>query len=247
MDHLATEEALEQIKQDPEAETKSSTIVFKDSWNQGIIGIVASRLIETYYRPTIVFTTTANADKNTLVGSARSVKNFNIYDAITACSELLEHYGGHKYAAGLTIKAENLETFIRKFEQVVKESLQGEEPIQEIEIDDELLFEEITPELVSAVKEFAPFGPLNPNPIFMSTHIKDDGGSRRLKNNHLKLSLFQTKSRSYPINGIAFQQGDAYEIIKEGHSFDICYHLEENTFNGVTSIQLNVQDIKTNF
>ena len=247
LDHLATEEALEQLKQDPEAETKSSTVVFKDSWNQGIIGIVASRLIETYYRPTNVFTTTANADKNTLVGSARSVKNFNIYDAITACSELLEHYGGHKYAAGLTIKAENLEAFKQKFEQVVKETLQGEEPMQEIEIDDELLFEEITPELVAAIKEFAPFGPLNPNPIFMSTHIKDDGGSRKLKNNHLKLSLFQTKSRSYPINGIAFQQGDAYEIIKEGHSFDICYHLEENTFNGVTSIQLNVQDIKTNF
>ncbi len=243
LDHLATEEALEQIKQDPEAEFKSSTIVFKDSWNQGIIGIVASRLIETYYRPTIVFTTTANADKNTLVGSARSVKNFNIYDAITACAGLLEHYGGHKYAAGLTIKQENLAAFTEAFEKVVKENLKGEEPMREIEIDDELLFEEITPELVKEVKEFAPFGPLNPNPIFMSTHIKDDGGSRKLKNNHLKLSLFQTKSRSFPISGIAFQQGDAYEQIQTGHSFDICYHLEENTFNGVTNIQLNVQDI----
>lgn len=243
LDHQATEEALELIKDHPDA---ASTIVFKDSWNQGIIGIVASRLIETYYRPTIVFTTTANGDKNMLVGSARSVKNFNIHDAISACGDLLEHYGGHKYAAGLTIKLENLEKFKVAFEETVKASFNGEETQQEIEIDDELLFEDITTELVSTIKDFAPFGPYNPNPLFVSTHIKDAGDTKHVGSgkNHLKLSLFQTKSRSYSINGIAFQQGDALEEIKAGKSFDICYHLEENTFNGNTAIQLNVQDIR---
>ena len=242
LDHQATEEALELIKDHPEA---ASTIVFRDSWNQGIIGIVASRLIETYYRPTIVFTTTANGDKNMLVGSARSVKNFNIYDAISACGDLLEHYGGHKYAAGLTIKLENLEKFKAAFEKTVRESFNSEESQQEIEIDEELLFEDITAELVATLKEFAPFGPLNPNPLFMSTHIKDAGDTKHVGSGkkHLKLSLFQTKSRSYSINGIAFQQGEALAEIKKGRSFDICYHLEENTFNGNTAIQLNVKDI----
>lgn len=243
LDHQATEEALELINRDPEAITRASTVVYKSSWNQGIIGIVASRLTETYYRPTIVFTTTANGDNNTLVGSARSVKNFNIYDAIAACGGLLEHFGGHKYAAGLTIRLENLEKFSLAFEKIVQENLKGEEPQKEIEIDDELLFEDITPELVSTIRDFAPFGPFNTNPLFVSKYIQDAGETRRLKNNHLKLSLFQQISRSHPFDGIAFQQGDAYEEIRKNKSFDICYHLEENTFNGMTSIQLNIQDM----
>lgn len=243
LDHTATEEALRIIANDPEGVCKSSTVIFRESWNQGIIGIVASRLIETYYRPTIVFTTTANGSDDTLVGSARSVKSFNIYDAIAACGDLLEHYGGHTYAAGLTIKRQNLEKFTQLFEEIVEQKLSGEEPQKEIEIDDELLFEDITPELVSTLKEFAPFGPVNPKPIFVSKFIKDAGDTRKLKNNHLKLSLFQTQSRSHPFDAIAFQQGAAYERIKTGKSFDICYHLEENTFNGTTSIQLNIQDM----
>lgn len=242
LDHLATEEALELINRDPQAGSRASTIVYKSSWNQGIIGIVASRLTETYYRPTIVFTTTANGDDNTLVGSARSVKDFNIYDAIAACGHLLEHFGGHKYAAGLTIRLENLEAFSSAFERFVQENLK-EEPQREIEIDDELLFEEITPELVSVLKDFAPFGPLNPNPLFESKFVQDAGSSRRLRNNHLKLSLFQQISRSHPFDGIAFQQGEAYEEIRRNKSFDICYHLEENTFNRNPNIQLNIQDM----
>lgn len=243
LDHTATQEALKIISSDADDGNKAATVIFRESWNQGIIGIVASRLIESYYRPTIVFTTTANGSDDTLVGSARSVKSFNIYDAIAACGNLLEHYGGHTYAAGLTIKRENLEKFTLMFEEIVARRLAGEEPQKEIEIDDELLFEDITPELVATLKEFAPFGPVNPKPIFVSKFIKDAGDSRKLKNNHLKLSLFQTQSRSHPFDAIAFQQGAAYDRIKTGKSFDICYHLEENTFNGVTNIQLNIQDM----
>lgn len=249
LDQKATEDAREIIKAADKDTDKATTIVFKESWNQGIIGIVASRLIETHYRPTIVFTTTANGSKDTLVGSARSVKNFNIYDAIASCGHLLEHYGGHKYAAGLTIKRENLRKFEEAFEKAVKERLDGMVPRQEIEIDDTLRFEEINQELVNIIKSFAPFGPHNLSPVFTSTHVKvankskDTPGSRVVGNNHLKLLLFQPESRSEPLDGIAFQQGEADEETRNGHSFDICYHLEENTFNGKTSIQLNVQDI----
>ena len=248
LDKEATEDAFELISHDLQDAGKATTVVFKESWNQGIIGIVASRLIETFYRPTIVFTTAANGSKDTLVGSARSVKGFNIYEAISACGHLLEHYGGHKYAAGLTIKLENLERFKESFEEEVKKRLNGEELQREIEIDDELRFEEINQELVTTIKNFAPFGPRNLNPIFASKHVKSANtpgtpGSRVVGNNHLKLLMFQPESRSEPLDGIAFQQGEAFEKIKEGHSFDICYHLEENTFNGNTSIQLNIQDI----
>ncbi|MCM1531229.1 MAG: DHHA1 domain-containing protein [Bacteroides sp.] len=249
LDKEATEDAFELISQDLDDAGKATTVVFKESWNQGIIGIVASRLIETYYRPTIVFTTAANGSQDSLVGSARSVKGFNIYEAISACGHLLEHYGGHKYAAGLTIKLENFEKFKELFEDEVKKRLNGEELQREIEIDDELLFEEINQELVNTIKNFAPFGPRNLNPIFASKHVKAANtpgvsGSRIVGNNHLKLMMFQPESRSEPIDGIAFQQGEAYARIKEGNSFDICYHLEENTFNGNTSIQLNIQDIR---
>lgn len=248
LDQEATEDARELISADDNNTNKATTVVFKESWKQGIIGIVASRLIETHYRPTIVFTT-ADGAQDILVGSARSVKNFNIYDALASCEHLLEHYGGHKYAAGLTIKKENLQKFEETFEKVVKERLDGTVPRQEIEIDDTLRFEDITQELVDVVRDFAPFGPKNLSPIFNSTHVKvanksqDSPGSRIVGNNHLKLLLFQPESRSEPISGIAFQQGEAAEEIQNGHSFDICYHLEENTFNGRTSIQLNIQDI----
>lgn len=248
-DKKATEDAFELIAKDTGGAEKATTIVFREDWNQGIIGIVASRLIETFYRPTIVFTTTANGSENMLVGSARSVKNFNIYDAITACGHLLEHYGGHKYAAGLTIRLENFEAFKIAFEEQVKKTLNGDDLQRKIEIDDELRFEEINQELVGTLKNFAPFGPRNLSPVFASKHVKaantsNTPGSRIVGNNHLKLLMFQPESRSEPLDGIAFQQGEAYEKIKDGHSFDICYHLEENTFNGNTSIQLNIQDIR---
>lgn len=254
-DKQATEDAFKLIAQDNGDAEKATTIVFGADWNQGIIGIVASRLIETFYRPTIVFTTTANGPKDMLVGSARSVKNFNIYDAIVACGHLLEHYGGHKYAAGLTLRMENLEAFKVAFEEQVKKNLNEEDSHRKIEIDDKLRFEEINQDLVNTLKDFAPFGPRNLSPIFASTHVKvantiipadsrTTPGSRIVGNNHLKLLMFQPESRSEPLDGIAFQQGEAFERIKDGHSFDICYHLEENNFNGKTSIQLNIQDIR---
>ena len=242
LDHTAYQEALEMIV-DKAGETRASTVVFDAAWSQGIVGIVASRLTETFYRPTIVFTT-ADADKNTLVGSARSVKGFNIYEAISACADmgLIDHFGGHKYAAGLTIRLENYEKFRDTFEKIVLENLNGEEPQQEIEIDDELSFEQITPELVAAVKEFAPFGPKNLNPLFVTKNVLTEKASC-IKEKHLKLLLFQQESCTKRFEGIAFKQSDAFERIARNKPFDVCYHLEENSFNGNTSIQLNIQDM----
>ncbi|MDE7337979.1 MAG: DHH family phosphoesterase, partial [Bacteroidales bacterium] len=242
LDHTAYQEALEMIV-DKTEENRASTVVFDAAWSQGIVGIVASRLTETFYRPTIVFTT-ADADKNTLVGSARSVKSFNIYEAISACADmgLIDHFGGHKYAAGLTIRLENYEKFKEAFEKIVNENFNGEEPQQEIEIDDVLTFEQITPELVAAVKEFAPFGPKNLNPLFITKDVLAEKVSR-IKEKHLKLLLFQQNSHTKRFESIAFKQSDAFERIARNKPFDVCYHLEENSFNGNTSIQLNIQDM----
>ncbi|MEG2666325.1 MAG: single-stranded-DNA-specific exonuclease RecJ, partial [Bacteroidales bacterium] len=244
LDHLATEEALTQIEQNELLQTRYTTVVFDKSWNQGVIGIVASRLTESYYRPTIVFTESKSEEM--LVGSARSIKGFDIYDAIEACGDLLEHFGGHKYAAGLSIRPENFEKFSEAFEQIVTETLQNKQMVPEIEIDDEVPFSDITNEFFEELKKFAPFGPKNMNPIFKSVNVRDAGPSRRVGNNHLKLSLFQADTSSYPLNGIAFQQGDSFEDIKSGQPFSICYHIEENEWNGTISTQLNIKDIKFN-
>lgn len=242
LDHTAYQEALEMIEGDAD-ETRTSTVVFEATWSQGIVGIVASRLTETFYRPTIVFTTAAD-DKNTLVGSARSVKGFNIYEAISACADmgLIDHFGGHKYAAGLTIRLENYEKFRETFERIVRENLNGEEPQQEIEIDGELSFGDITPELVADVKKFAPFGPKNLNPLFVTKDVLAEKAAC-IKEKHLKLLLFQQDLRAKRFEGIAFKQSDAFGKIAGNKPFDVCYHLEENSFNGNTSTQLNIQDM----
>lgn len=240
LDAQATQEALKVIEENKMLKDAKATVVFDENWHKGVIGIVASRLTEIHYRPTIVFT----AANGFYTGSARSVKDFDIYDALDACSHLIEHWGGHKYAAGLSIKPENFEKFCACFESIVKETMQEKEFVPEIEIDDELNLPDITPKFLRLLKQFAPFGPGNANPIFMSRQVKDSGQTRLVGTNHLKLTVFQPNQSSFPFDGIAFQQGEHLDYIKKGMSFNVCYSIEENEWNGKTSTQLNVKDIK---
>jgi len=244
-DNRITEQALEMISKDPKLVNAKSTVVFNENWYKGVIGIVASRLTDYYYRPTIVLT----KSENMITGSARSVKDFDIYDAIDNCSDLLEHFGGHKYAAGLSMKPENLDAFCERFEKYVSEHISDEELVPEIEIDTSINFSDITPKFIRILKQFAPFGPGNMSPVFRTDNVYDYGESKAVGNSkHLKLTVYQ-KDNEEPNNvysGIAFQKGYMYEEIKKGNPFSICYHIEENYWMGKTSLQLNVKDIKFN-
>jgi single-stranded-DNA-specific exonuclease len=179
-----------------------------------------------------------------ITGSARSVKDFDIYDAIDACSELLEHFGGHTYAAGLSLKPENLELFRKKFEHIVATSIQEHMLVPEVEIDLELDLRQITPKFMRILKQFAPFGPGNMSPVFMTPRTRDTGYARIVGKNHVKMTVFQESVRSDPFSSIAFQQGDKYNDIQKGRPMDICYHIEENEWNGIKNIQLNIKDIR---
>ena len=240
LDTFATQQALEYIANDDFLSKSKSTVVYNPEWHKGVIGIVASRLTEVYYRPTIVLT----LSNGFITGSARSVKDFDIYDAIEACSDLLEHFGGHKYAAGLSMKPENLDLFIDRFEEVVSSTIKDKMLVPEIEIDDSLILTDINPKFYKILKQFAPFGPDNLAPIFYTENVRDSGYSRIVGSNHLKLSIFHPDISSLPYSGIAFQQGDYFPLISKGMAFSICYHIEENDWNGKVSLQLAVKDIR---
>ncbi len=239
-DHQATEEALALISSNPKMQKNKATVVYNPDWHKGVVGIVASRLTETYYRPTIVLT----KSNGLITGSARSVKNFDIYDAIDACSDLLEHFGGHKYAAGLSIKPENFDKFVERFEQIVAETIDESMLVPEIEIDMELDLNSIDSGFYKILKQFAPFGPGNMAPVFMSTEVVDSGYARVVGKNHIKMSIIYPDRSSMPVSAIAFQLGNHFENVAQNKRFDICYHLEENKWNGSVSLQLNVRDIK---
>jgi single-stranded-DNA-specific exonuclease len=243
-DNRITEEALDMIDADAELRDAKSTVVFNERWHRGVIGIVASRLTDYYYRPTIVLTR-ANG---LVTGSARSIKSFDIYDAIDNCSDLLEHFGGHKYAAGLSMKPENLPEFRRRFEAYVSEHLVDEDFVPEMEIDLKIKFCDITPKFMRILNQFAPFGPGNMSPVFWTDNVIDAGGSRPVGGHkHLKLTVSQVGDAEQgvaPFSGIAFQKGDLFNRIHSGEPFSICYHLEYNTWQGKTNLQLNVKDIK---
>ncbi len=240
LDTLATQQALDYIKNDEFLSTSKSTVIFNAEWHKGVVGIVASRLTEEYYRPTIVLT----QSNGLITGSARSVKDFDIYDAIELCSGLLEHFGGHKYAAGLSLKPENLEAFRTQFEAVVQASITLDMQTPEIEIDDTIHLKDINTKFYNILKQFAPFGPGNMSPVFQTDNVRDAGYSRIVGNNHIKLSVMSPEVASYPISGIAFQQGENFPAIQKGFPFSISYHIEENEWNGKTSLQLNVKDIR---
>jgi single-stranded-DNA-specific exonuclease len=240
LDAKATEEALTHFDSGKISETGKTTVVYDPSWHKGVIGIVASRLTEFYYRPTIVFTKSGDL----ITGSARSVRGFDIYSALEACSELIEHWGGHKYAAGLSIKEENFEAFSKKFEEVAILQLAEESLVPTVEIDAEIDFATIGRAFFDNLKKFAQFGPKNPNPTFETKGVLAGENSKVVGQKHLKLSLVQHIKQSYPVDGIAFQQADQEFLIKSGTPFNVCYQLEENEWNGKITIQLNVKDIQ---
>lgn len=243
-DNRITEEALDMIAADQELKDAKSTVVFNSKWHRGVIGIVASRLTDYYYRPTIVLTR-ANG---LVTGSARSIRSFDIYDAIDHCSDLLEHFGGHKYAAGLSMKPENLPEFRRRFEAYVSKHLVDEDFVPELEVDLKINFSDITSKFMRILNQFAPFGPGNMAPVFWTDNVIDAGGSRPVGGHrHLKLTVTQPGDAEQgiaPFSGIAFQKGDFFDRIHDGEPFSICYHLEYNTWQGKTNLQLNVKDIK---
>ena len=243
-DNNITKEALDMIAADEQLHNAASTVVFNENWHKGVIGIVASRLTDYYYRPTIVLTKAGDL----VTGSARSIKNFDIYDAIDNCADLLEHFGGHKYAAGLSMKPENLAEFQRRFEAYVRENLTAEDSVPEIEVDLKINFSDITTKFMRILNQFAPFGPGNLSPIFWTDNVYDAGASRPVGGHrHLKLTLAQEGDKELginPLSGIAFSKGDLFDRIHSGEPFSICYHLEYNTWQGKTTLQLNVKDIK---
>ena len=238
LDKKITNEALIQII-DNEEEQGFSTVVYKENWHKGVIGIVASRLIEKYYRPTLVFT--KSGDK--LAASARSVKGFDVYNALHKCSAFIEQFGGHKYAAGLTLLPENYEKFKKKFEEVVKETIDKKLLTPEISVDAEIELLEITPKFFRIIKQMAPFGPMNMKPVFKTGCVRDNGYGKQVgaDKTHLKLNVFQGDNKK-TFNSIGFGLGNKIDFVQ--NDFDIVYALDENEWNGNKSIQLLLKDLK---
>ncbi len=240
LDTSATEEAKRRIEQDPFYRGRQSLVLFDPEWHRGVVGIVASRIVEAYYKPTIVFT---RGSDDLITGSARSAGEFDVHLALEKCADLLEHFGGHKSAAGVSLRQENMRAFVDRFEQLARESLGEEETIPEIEIDAELGFSQITPKFLRILKQFAPFGPDNNVPVFVTRELVDTGKARVVGMKHLKMETISIAERSAPYPAIAFQFGECYSRIRR-ERFDLCYQLEENYWRGKTEIQLNVKDIK---
>ncbi len=243
LDRDITQEALEMIERDEALQKRYSTVIYNRDWHKGVVGIVASRLTEVYYRPTVVLT-----ESNGLAtGSARSVKDFDLYEAIEACSDLLESYGGHMFAAGLTMKIENVRAFAERFEKIVAETVTDNQQIQTIEVDAKLALHEITPRFYRILKQFAPFGPHNLAPVFVTEDVIDAGTSRLVGKNleHIKLNLMEPDDSSGIFPGISFNLASKFPVIQSGTPFDICYSIELNEFRGKANLQLNIRDIKT--
>jgi single-stranded-DNA-specific exonuclease len=245
LDSNITQEAIEMISNSQELLNSKSTVIYRENWHKGVIGIVASRLIEQFYKPTIVLT----KSEGLITGSARSIKNFDIYDAIDSCSHLLEHFGGHTYAAGMAMKPENFEQFKIEFEDYASKHLTDDMLVPEIEIDEELFVSDINFKFHKILKQFAPFGPGNMSPFFKTSNVIDTGYVKMVgKNghNHLKFSVVHPDRTGSPLPAIAFNQGHHYKEMKEGKPFSICYHIDENHWLGNTTLQLRVKDIKFN-
>jgi single-stranded-DNA-specific exonuclease len=238
LDKRITDEAIIQII-DNEEEQGFSTVVFQEDWHKGVIGIVASRLIEKYYRPTLVFT--KSGDK--LAASARSVKGFDVYNALEECTKFIEQFGGHKYAAGLTLLPENYENFKKKFEEVVAKTIDKAFLTPEISIDAEIDLSEITPKFFRIIQQMAPFGPMNMKPTFTSTCVRDNGYGKQVgaDKTHLKLNIFQGDNQK-TYSAIGFNLGDKMDFVQ--NAFDIVYALDENEWNGYKTVQLLLKDLK---
>ena len=241
LDKEITTQALAMVASSPEMQTRKSTVVFKADWHKGVVGIVASRLIEKYYRPTIVLT----ESNGTATGSARSVKDFDVYEAIEACSSLLIQFGGHKYAAGLTMDIKNVDAFILQFEKEVAARITAEQLIPTIEYDMELPFEKIDKDFFAEIKQFGPFGPGNMSPVFLSRKVYDRGWARVVGEKHLKMDLESAGNSNRILPAIAFGKGDFFLSLANKNEIDVCYSIEENEYNGKVSLQLSVKDMRT--
>jgi single-stranded-DNA-specific exonuclease len=243
VDRIITTEAMRMISEDQRRVNSKTTVLYNPAWKKGVIGIVASRLIETYYRPTVILT----ESNGFATGSARSVQGYDLYQAIEACSDLLESFGGHMFAAGLTLKKENIQPFIQRFEAYVNSTITEDQLMPRVFIDTELSFSEINEEFFKVMSQFQPFGPENMSPIFISRNVFDTGTGRMVGSSgeHLKLDLCQEAATTKSFPAIAFSQANHFEYIKGGNPFDICYSIEMNEFRGNKNLQLNIRDIKT--
>jgi len=239
LDKQITAEALLQIEHNNDHD-KKTTVVFQEDWHKGVIGIVASRLIETYYRPTLVFT--RSGDK--LAASARSVKDFDVYNALEACAEHLEQFGGHMYAAGLTLKEEQYANFRAKFEAVVADTIHPDLLIPEISIDAEINLRDITPKFFRILKQFEPFGPGNMTPVFLTRNLIDSGFGKAIGKGEEHLKLYVKQEGSDGFGAIGFGLAAKKNLACNGDAFDAVYSVDENVWNGETTLQLRLRDIR---
>ena len=242
IDRNVTQEAHDIIESNPDMKAHKSIVIYNPKWMKGIVGIVASRLIETYYKPTVVLT----MSNNFATGSARSVAGFDLYQAVESCSDLLENFGGHMYAAGLTMKPENVEEFTRRFHAYVEEHIDPALLVPQVDIDSELLFSDITPSFRAVLSRFQPFGPGNTAPVFVTRGVSNRGDAKLVgaEQEHIKMDLTQRQKPNTTIGSIAFQQPSHYEWIRNGRPIDVCYTIVENHYRGVTTPQLRIKDIK---
>jgi len=243
VDRIITTEAMRMISEDQRTVNSRTTVLYNPNWKKGVIGIVASRLIETYYRPTVILT----ESNGFATGSARSVQGYDLYQAIESCSDLLESFGGHMFAAGLTLKKENIQPFMDRFEQYVNSTITEDQLVPRVFIDTELSFSEISVDFFNIMNQFQPFGPENMSPVFVSRNVFDTGSGRMVGSSgeHLKLDLCQESTGQRSFSAIAFSQANHFEYIRGGNPFDICFSLEMNEFRGNKNLQLNIRDIKT--
>ena len=233
-----TGEALNMIGQNSEMLNRRSTVVYQENWHKGVIGIVASRLIERYYRPTIVLT----QSNGHVAGSARSVHGFDLYEALCGCSDLLLQFGGHKYAAGLTMLPENIPAFSERFEQIVASAITEEQIVQRIKIDAELNLSQITGKFYRILKQFSPFGPENMTPVFLTKNVYVSGSASLVGQNHLKMCVQQDESPVFSC--IGFGLGEQILSLKNSMPLDICYTIEENVWREQRTLQLNIKGIR---
>ncbi len=242
IDREITREALDMVEGGVAVASENVTVVYHPGWNKGVVGIVASRLVEAYYKPAVVLT----KSNGFITGSARSVQGFDLYEAIESCADLMENFGGHVYAAGLTMKEENLSEFGRRLDAFVKEKLRADLLVPVINADAKLDFSQITPKFFRILKQFQPFGPGNGNPVFITENVYDSGGSRKVGAGglHLRLDLIQESQPYRQVPAIAFNMSEYYDYIKEGNPFDVCYSIVENYYRGNSSLQLRLRDIK---
>lgn len=241
IDREITKEALDMVQNGTCCTSENAVIVYGPEWNKGVVGIVASRLVEAYYKPTFVLT----KSNGFITGSARSVRGFDLYEAISSCADLLENYGGHIYAAGLTMREENLAEFASRIDRYVSSHITKEMVTPVIDVDSEINFSQITPKFFRVLKQFQPFGPGNSSPVFLTRNVYDDGNGRKVGpgGQHLKLELIQESQPYHQVSAIAFNMADSFEHIRNGNPVDVCYSIVENYYRGNSTLQLRIKDI----